>query len=399
MANRLENLVLGTLNFSSLKSLNDVLDYATPFGSIQRGAANSMYGINHLGNNGIVPENRDSNGLVFFTRPMLNLSRMNIKNVTKMYNLLTNDSRSVQRYVRCMLDPRLALPNGGVTMMGAQAPNASQAITNENSAMKCPLIDENLAFIPILTNNIKELSGFPDPVLPTYTSNEGIRRQQWGIGDGFLDIYESFDISCTFRNTRDEPILMLFHYWIMYISLVFEGLLAPYMDFLVENEIDYNTRIYRLVLDETNRVVKKIAAVGAAFPYTVPFGKFFDFTDQERYNSSTRDIQIVFKCFGAEYNRDITIREFNDAVCIFHPGMNALVKSGNYISNELEKVPYRLLPYFNNRCYPYINTETLELEWYVNRNSKVYQKVMSMFSKRKDLNGPMNGVYTGAVVV
>ena len=53
------------------------------------------------------------------------------------------------------------------------------------------------------------------------------------------------------------------------MSLVFEGKLVPYFDYMAENTIDYNTRIYRLVTDSTHMYVTKIAATGYAFPISV----------------------------------------------------------------------------------------------------------------------------------
>ena len=68
----------------------------------------------------------------------------------------------------------------------------------------------------------------------------------------------------TFKNTKGNPLLYFFYIWIKYQTLVFEGILNPYMDMIVENEIDYNTRIYRLVMDQQKRYVTYIAATGAS---------------------------------------------------------------------------------------------------------------------------------------
>ena len=106
------------------------------------------------------------------------------------------------------------------------------------------MVDENNGFIPILTNLITKCDGWPDTVIPTFTTKEGMRREQWGMADGSIDIYESWDMNTSFRNIRDEPLILLFDTWLKYMTYVYEDLMSPYMDFIAENEIDYNTRIY-----------------------------------------------------------------------------------------------------------------------------------------------------------
>lgn len=335
-------------DMSKISSIDDFFELTQPINSVQKAVANVMYGINHTLVGNAVPTSRDSYGLAFFTRPQLNLTQSNLRNATKLYSFLTNKSSSAHRYVRMMLDPRLYY--------------------NEN--LRCPFIDNNLAFIPILTNCLDNMSGWPDPVLPTWSSTEGVRREQITIADGYIDIYNTATIDCTFRNIKDESIILMFKLWIHYASYVFEGTLSPYMDMIAENEIDYNTRIYRLVLDETKTYVKKIAAIGAGFPVNVPMGKFFDFQKNENYNSQTKTFSIRFTFDGAEYDTDILALEFNKTGAIFNPGLRAMM---NGKSHNMEKVPPGLLSMFNYRCYPWINLDTLELEWYVDKTSSTYK--------------------------
>jgi hypothetical protein len=221
------------------------------------------------------------------------------------------------------------------------------------------MVDPQSAFIPILTNNLNSISGWPDVVAPTFTSKPGLYNEAWSIVDGIARNYESFDMDATFRNTRGDPILYMFYVWLHYAALVFEGRLSPYIDMITENELDYNTRIYRLVLDRNKDVVTKIAATGAAFPISVPTGSFFDYNTDHPYNDQNRDISIRFRCMGVDYQDDILIREFNDTVAIFNPEM-ADGKRGHMV-----KVSKNTVAMFNNRGYPRINPSTYELEWYV----------------------------------
>lgn len=409
------------LDINNFKTLDMFFRLATPIGSTQAAVTNNLYGINHQNIKGVIPEDRDSQGLVFFTRPCLNLTTANIRNVRQMYSLLTNNNKSIHSYVRCMLDPRTHL-NNPYMLNGGNRPEdwasspfleysnkydkrdkeiddllTEESLNNlvksfpNNELLKlksyqnylnpkpksCPFVDEHLAFIPLLTNTIKSLKGWPDPVLPNFTSKEGVRKEQWGIGDGTMEIYNAFDLDAQFRNIRDKPTLLLFETWVRYISLVFEGMMDPYFDFLIENEIDYNTRIYRLVLDESKTFVKMISACGAAFPMAIGIGSYFDYDDEQKYNTSNRDLSIRFQCFGAMYNDDILVKEFNETVGIFNPAVKAMLR--NRGNDSLVEIPNNLLHLFNNRGYPVIDPATMQLKWFINKNSKTYQQVMQLY--------------------
>src|SRR5690606_3923357 len=62
------------------------------------------YGIDHRGVGSAFQKNTDSRGLVFFTRPGLNLSYDNIIMDRTLLPLLAEDSKSIYRAIRVMLD-------------------------------------------------------------------------------------------------------------------------------------------------------------------------------------------------------------------------------------------------------------------------------------------------------
>lgn len=341
----------------NVNSLDDFLRFTQPTGSHSKAIFDNLYGISHRGTKNPLPESRDSYGLTFFTRPQLCLSTVNCQNDRIFINMLSNNPNSIWSYIRAMLDPRISLP---------------RSANGIGEAHQCALIDHLSAFIPVLSNNVKSVSGWPDIVVDSFTSKPGSRKQVWGIADSSTDIYEQFDLNVTFRNSKEEPIMLLFTIWATYMTRVFEGLMTKYVDYIVNNEIEYNTRIYRLILDESKRFVKKIACTGASFPVNVPNGRFFDFQENVNYNDQNKDIDITFRSFGACYNDPIIVEEFNKVVGIFNPDME-------YGPNiNMEKIPYEMLEMFNYRGYPYINTNTLELEWYIHIDSPFYRKVMNI---------------------
>lgn len=338
---------------------------STPIGSVEKAIGNNFYGINHRQIPGMVPMNKDAYGLTFFVRPQLNLQSDNIRNIRLFYPLLTRESQSIQNFVRCTLDPRLAYGYGGVG-------NIRQPITS-------PFVDNANAFIPILTNNITAISGWPDVVVNSFVSKTGLYQEEFAMVDSSAKIFNSFDLNVTFRNTKGDPIIYMFYIWLWYQTMVFEGLMVPYPDFIVENEIDYNTRSYRILLDPEKRYVRKIAACGVAFPQSIPMGEFFDYSGDQPFNLQVKDFTIRFKAMGAIYQDDILIREFNKTTTTFNPDM-----ADDQRPYTMVKVHPTLLNYFNNRGYPRINPSNYELEWWV--PSELFQKRTSAILSNNVIN-------------
>ena len=317
-------------------TLNDVFK-STPIGDVRSAIGTVLYGTNHRQTPNRVPINQDGYGLTFMTRPQLNLSTGNLRAMRQFIPLLTTDELSIPRYIRGTLDPRLNLP--------------------------CPILDQKSAFIPVLTNHMLQCSGWPDPLLEVHTSHPGNYKEVFAMVDSTINIYSAYDISATFRNMIGDPITSLFYVWAIYMSSVFTGDMTPYPDMIANNEIDYNTRIYRLILDKTKRYVQKIACTGASFPRGVPIGRAFDFDHIVPLNPAQHDpIQIQIQCIGVRYQDPIIVYNFNKVVEIFNPSMNDSNRS-----SAMQQLKQSELQFFNNRGYPRIDPNTMELLWFVSQ--------------------------------
>ena len=347
----------GSINPDTAQSVDrdkalDVIDSvfkSTPVGSISSAITDSFKGINHRLMPNAVPINKDHFGLTFFTRPMLNMKSTNLRQVRQLAPLLTRDSTSLGRVIRCTLDPSLA--------------------TDDEEPIDCPIIDNNQAFIPILTNTLLSMSGWPDVEVPTYSSNEGVYKESYTIADGTTKNYRSYDIQANFRNVLGDPVTLLLLVWSHYMSAVFEGIMQPRGRFIQQNTIDYQTRIYRLVLDQTRTRVQKIAACGVAIPTAVPIGAAFNYEADRPINASNDQISVRFSCTGADYQDEILIKEFNKTVCMFNTNMKDAFRERLY-----RQVPSDALMLFNNKGYPRINPDNYNLEWWVPLS--VYSSVM-----------------------
>lgn len=327
-------------------------------GDLTSSIYNTYFGINTRGTGSPVPMNNDQHGLTFFTRPNLNLSYDNIKSERILLPLLNYDEKSMFRAIRCLLD--------------------WEAEDVPGTKVKSNLIDPNNVFMSILTNNLLSISGWPDVVADTYTSKEGRAREAVSMVDGITENFAVTQISATFRNMVGDPITLLFFYWITYASMVYQGRITAKPESIVEREIDYMTRIYRLVLDPTRTYVRKIYACGAAFPVSAPIGASANFSIEKPFNQENDQITINFQMIGVQYLDPILVNEFNTAVNMFNMQMkvNGDITGHQLVSRDLANI-------FNHRAYPRINPYTFELQWYV--PSDVYNEEMNIQSS---LNAP-----------
>lgn len=323
-------------------------------GELSSAVTLAYHGLNHRGYGNPIQNNTDNYGLVFFTRPRLNLSYDNIMRDRIFTVLASNKEISVQKAIRAWLDP-----------VGSKK--------GAKGSFNTPLVDDLNPFITLLTNNINTLTGWPDPYVETFTSTEGVYKEQWGMIDGPSRFYGQFSLNATFRNIVDDPISQLFNIWTQYASRVYEGAFMPFLDSIFENEIDYNTRIYRLVLDHSRTYVQKIGACGASFPVANNLGASFNYDGSKPYSDEIDSISVGFQCFGAIYNDPILVDAFNRTAYMFNPAM---------IPRERAKFYQKLKPEerlaFNYIGYPQINPETMELEWWVSFED--YERIMGSMS-------------------
>jgi len=333
-------------NTISSISIDDIFQ-TTSVGSLDKAVGNNLYGINHQQMPTAVISNREQQGYTFFVRPQLNLQADNIRNVRRLMPLMADYSDvSIHRVIRTLLDPRL---QAGYTFN-------KQSI----APITCPLTDPDMAFIPILTNNLTSISGWPDTVSPVYTSKPGIVEEAVSMYDGPVQNFGTYTLDATFRNTVSDPIIYMFYVWQTYGDCVFEGTMMPYPDMLASNRIDYHTRIYRLVLDSRKNKVTKILSTGPAIPISIPVGTFGDYNKERPFSEQNKELTVRFQCTGFEVFDPILLSEFNQTVQMF----NASMKDDN-LESDMIQVPAHLRQLFNNRGYPRIDPDTYQLQWWV----------------------------------
>lgn len=299
----------------------------------------SMYGFNTDFGKRYLHPSRNNQGLCFFVRPQLNLTDENIRYSRLIYGNVGGDGYSIPAFVRQTLDPRLA-----------------QYANTE-------VINNKQAFIPLLTNALTSLSGFPDIELPSTSTSPGLMNEVYTLPDGATELYGPVEISASFANTTGEPVMNLFHTWITATSLMIQGKIRPYADFIAEHERCFDTRIFRLILDQSGKYVRRIGATGPGFVDNVGIGAGFNYNSLAHFVEGDEVNTFRFKMAGVEYRDPILIYEFNKIGEIFQP-----LLEDEFREMELRIVPQELRHLVNYMGYPRIDPDTMELQMWIEKD-------------------------------
>lgn len=287
--------------------------------------------------------NKEFYGYTFFTRPKLNLATPNLFNHRLFSFLNTEDPNSVGFAIRCFLDPIY-----------------SQQSVLKGLASKSSLFDPMNPFIPILTNRIKSMSGFPDWVMEVETSEGGFFSEDITMAKGWNNLAKTYDLTTVFRDVRGGFILALFLFWFLWIDCAVKGVVRAYSKYIEERKICYTISIYRFLVDETNSYITKWGKSTGAFPVSVPIGAFFNFNNEQPYVLENANLSIPFKiCGKQEYLDPVILLEFNTLVKRYCPTIESFKNID--ITNW-----YR----YNGKIIPYIDLKkgTNRLLWKGNPN-------------------------------
>ena len=323
-------------------------------GDPNKNVGNTLHGINAMGHSVGVKSNTDYQGITFFTRPYLNLTPGNISGKRTLTPYLTEEKDTLHYAIKLLLDTKQSLDYKG----------------------EHTLTDIRLAFIAPFTNLLTGLTGWPDETLDVFVSAPGIKNEVYCLADHLGSNLNTFDLTATFRNIDGDPINALLSSWITYIKGVADGSMVPYYEMIASKTIDYQTRIYRLILDSGRRWIQKIACCGAAIPTANPIGGSFSYSENKPVIEDTNEQSVPFTCIGYTYNDPIIARDFNSTVVYFNRSMTTARRK-----SEMIRLSPNLLNMFNFKLYPLI-TQDMELQWYVNK--EVYKLTLEAYGLSSD---------------
>lgn len=313
-------------------------------GTYEDSIARRYRNVSPIPGNSPIPINRDHAGITFFTRPNLHLTDANLKRDRRLWSLRTDNPNSIQAVVRDYLDP-----------VGARKRNhRGRAI-----------VDERNPFISILTDNLTDISGFNDMEMQVYQGKPGLRQETVVMADGSVDMFQPYNLNATFKNIMGNPIMFLHYIWLIYIAGVHNGELTPSPQAIIDNEMDYWTRCYRIILDPTGMYVRYIFAPTAMFPVGLPIGNMANYSIDKPFTQDNERITIPYQAVGNNAFDEILKDEFNRLVLMFYYGEN---DTRTFLEDE-ELVPIspyeRRIMSYRVDMYPFIHPLTSELLWFV----------------------------------
>lgn len=284
---------------------NALLDSGTP--GYTAPLINSMRGIRILGKGpAMMPLADDTIGLSFVTRPQLNLADDNIKRSERLKVLMKGGQYSIASYIRGILDERWG---------------AANKVVGLNNLMP---------FIPVLTEYLKTSTGFGDLQMQIKTTEPGIRDQVYQRVDSKLEENGLFTMSQTYFNPKPSIIPALFQFWESYISEVTSGdrLVSPRFKYLFGNRIDFDCRIYHLIMGADGEFLSHIFATVQSIPVTFPAGSQanIDNTQNTLRGEGQDDFSVQFSSTAMRFNEDGLISSFNDHSYNYNPNLRPQVR-------------------------------------------------------------------------
>lgn len=326
-------------------NLNEWLDYVfseNGGSSYDSPLVKMLRGTRILGpGNQMAPVPDDTIGLVFVSRPELNLSDSNVVKHPQLISLYKPTKNSLNAYIKGLLDPKWGRTEGGLGQ----------------------ILDPYYPWIAPITNFVKVSSGFPDVTLNVEKGEPGIRKQVQMRPSGILKVNWDYDMRMTFHNPKPNILPYMFdviNHYIEAVTLGDEGL-DPYPEALLQNYRDWDMRIYHLILNKNMKNIEGIYCNAYCWPNTFPSGAFstIDRTKNTLIGQGQDELDINFPSVGFRYNNIRVVGAFNETTVKFNSRMSDRERHKYY--RKLSTSEYMAN---GTTSYPWINIDTMELEYW-----------------------------------
>lgn len=323
-------------------------------GSPYRALGKILKGIVHNDEIPLVPLKDKTKGRIFLTRPMFNMSSNNLQHNDTLRSLLSKDTNNIQTYIRQLLDPRL--------------------IYLERGMKEVDFLDNRLSFIAPFSNLVSSLTGFPDRTMPVTTSKPGPIGQTRTTPDGYFGHAGTVELDIEVDSINGSLFERIMSIWGTMISCQNLKEASPYMEDEVAGRTNWGGRLYSLELDATGTIVLGIAAVTDVYPLVDNIGKKYNFKRGESKERNTKSNYRLIGTGGVDYEEPRLIFEFNEHSAMLNMELSAKIAG---LPHNLVKIPTSLKDKLGDTGYPYINDETMELEWWIDRTSGAFTELLS----------------------
>ena len=255
-----------------------------------------LSGFDRFGKNAILA-NHELVGYTFITRPKLNFSTQSLRQDRILAMLDTVDPHSLHFAIRCYLDTKFA-----------------NDYKFASKTTICPFFNDLSPFIIPLSNCLVNISGVPDYIVETETSDGGYFSEDQTHVIGSDRMNRTSDLTLTFRDIQGGFIFSLFLFWIRYMDMVSRGEVMAYMDDIEARRLNYTVSIYRFLLDPSRTTITKWGKFTGCFPKNVPLGSVFGFNDRDSFVSGASQLSIPWTANHFDPMDPLIFREFNSLI-------------------------------------------------------------------------------------
>jgi hypothetical protein len=280
----------------------------------------------------MLPPNVEHTGLTFITRPRLCLRSGSLRSRAEFAPLDTLDPRSMGYAIKCMMDTKYC-------------------IDFKSHVSKCGLIDPSNPFFVPLMNGLQSVTGFPDPVVQTLTTDAGFHSEDQTFATGYDQLSKTYDLNLTFKDIQNGPLAAIFFFWMMYMGYVTKGMMPAYQDDIEAQRMNYTVSIYRFILDPSKKYITKYAKATGCFPRSAPFGAIFNYGEAEIYNTDSGKFTVPFVANKIEYGKYTILQDFNMLVNRYRR-----VHRKPVLNEKLSYVDRTYDPHENFKGSPWIDT-------------------------------------------
>jgi hypothetical protein len=205
------------------------------------------------------------------------------------------------------------------------------------------------------------------------TSEPGLRSQVYQRVASKLEDNSVYTINQTYFNPKPSVIQGLFQYWEDYISEVTSGdrQVSPRTWYLMGNRIDYDCRIYHLIMNKDSYFLEHIFATVQSIPISYPAGAIasIDNTQNSLRGEGQDDFSVQFSSAGQRMDEWGLIQAFNEHSFLYNPTIRPETRNSYY--RELDPTEYVAYGY---GAYPLLlpritdNGRTgIKLTWWVEK--------------------------------
>ena len=280
--------------------------------------------------------------IVFITRPTLNLTDWTIgmdRTLARLHSKTANE-QGCAMMTRLLLDPDQSGAGKG------EASGSTRELVKgmAEKAETCGLINNNSPFITPMMNGLTSMSGFPDEVMQTTTTQGGFFHEDQTFAKGTDSLRKSVDLTLNFRDEPTCPISLIKETWVRWMALAMEGRVVAHKRDIDEQRMPYTCGIYRFVLDDSRSHIVKCAKGTGCFPKVGVDGSAFNLEAGGNEDVNRTKFTIPFTCNHIMVNDYLIFLQFNTLMKNFAPD----------IEKQLEKHTLPDDPSSNYMGLPYI---------------------------------------------